>query len=165
MQIKSSIQALVGPRVKTHKLIGNERGGDIDRKDYVILSRTEDDRFPPRTLTMDVTVTHDRYGRTTQRTHGKLTVSFTGAPQFDGSLNNAPRIKITNYCQVYTYRSDPSVSLSVAVSTSVRIYDDLVRLFFLHAHRESSILARELPRNLSSFVFCELYARRILSTQ
>jgi hypothetical protein len=91
-------------------------------------------------------------------------VSFTGAPQFDGALNNAPRIKITNYRQVYTYRSDPSVSLSVAVSTSVRIYDDLVRLFFLHAHRESSILARELPRNLSSLVFCELHARRILST-
>ncbi len=26
----------------------------------------EDDRFPPRTLVMDVTMTHDRYGRTTR---------------------------------------------------------------------------------------------------
>jgi hypothetical protein len=53
----------VGHRVKTHGITpasGNERG-DIEIQDYVILSRGEDDRFPPRTLVMDVTMTHDRY--------------------------------------------------------------------------------------------------------
>ncbi len=57
----------VGHRVKTHRITPvavNERG-DIEIQDYVILSREEDDRFPPRTLVMDVTMIHDRYGRTT----------------------------------------------------------------------------------------------------
>ena len=75
----------VGHRVETHRITpaaGNERG-DIEIKDYVILSHGEDDRLPPHTLVMDVTMTHDRYGRTTQRTNGALThrVSSTGAPQ------------------------------------------------------------------------------------
>jgi hypothetical protein len=57
--------------------------------------------LPPRTLVMDVTMTHDRYGRTTQRTNGALThrVSSTGAPQVDGVLNNTSRIKIRHYRQ------------------------------------------------------------------
>ncbi len=48
----------VGHRVKTHGITldaGNERV-DIEIKDYVILPRGEDDRFPPRTLVMDVTI-------------------------------------------------------------------------------------------------------------
>ena len=51
----------VGHRVKTHKVTPvtvNERG-DIEIKDYVILPRGEDNRFPPRTLMMDVTMTQD----------------------------------------------------------------------------------------------------------
>ena len=57
-----------------------------------MLPRGEDDRLPPRTLVMDVTMTHDRYGRTTQHTNGALThrVFSTGAPQTDGVLNKAP---------------------------------------------------------------------------
>ncbi len=35
--------------------------------------------------------------------------------------------------------------MSVAVDTSGRIYDDFSRLLFLHAHREASVLADELP--------------------
>ncbi len=57
----------VGHRVKTHKVTpaaGNERG-DVEIKDYVILTRGEDNRLPPRTLIMEVTMTHDRYGRNT----------------------------------------------------------------------------------------------------
>ncbi len=54
------------------------------------LSRGEDDRFPPHTLVMDVTMTHDRNGRTTQRTNGTLT--------------HADRIQIRNYRQIYTLR-------------------------------------------------------------
>ncbi len=80
----------VGHRDKTHRTtpaVGNERG-DIEIKD-VILPRGEDDTLPPRTLVMDVTMTHDRCGRTTQRGNATLThrVSSTGAPQPDGTMN------------------------------------------------------------------------------
>ncbi len=65
----------VGHRVKTHRITpdpDNERG-DIEIQDYVFLPRGKDDRLPPRTLVMDVTMTHDRYGRTTQHTNGTIT--------------------------------------------------------------------------------------------
>jgi hypothetical protein len=86
----------VGHRVTTHKVTpatGNEHG-DIQIRDYVILTRGEDNRMSPRTLLMDVTMTHDHYGRTTHRTNGTLThgVSSTGSPQSDGALNNEARI-------------------------------------------------------------------------
>ena len=105
---------------------------------------------------MDVTMTHDRYGRATQYTNGALTnrVSSTGAPQSDGVLNTAGRNKIRHYRQIYADRPDPIVFLPVSVSTSGRVYDDFTRLFFLHAHREASISENYL-RNLNSFVFCE----------
>ncbi len=60
--------------LQTHKITpadDNERG-DIEIQDYVFLPHGEDDRIPPRTLVMDVTMTHDRYGRTTQYTNGAL---------------------------------------------------------------------------------------------
>jgi hypothetical protein len=73
--------------------------GDIEIQDYVILPRGEDDRLPPRTLVMDVTMTHDRYGRTTQYVNGSLShrVSSTGAPQSDGVLDKTVRTRIRNY--------------------------------------------------------------------
>ncbi len=83
-------------RVKTHRITpaaGNERG-DIEIKDYVILLHREDDRLTPRTLVMDVTMTHDLYGRVL--THR---VSSTGAPQPDGALNKAAKLKIRHYRQ------------------------------------------------------------------
>ena len=57
---------------------GNQHG-DIEIKDYVILPRGEDNSLPPRTLMMDVTMTHDHYGRgrTTQCTNRSLTLSHT----------------------------------------------------------------------------------------
>jgi hypothetical protein len=95
----------VGHRVKTHRITPttvNERG-DIEIKDYVILPHGEDDRLPPHTLVMDVTMTHHRYRRTTQCTNGTFThrVSSTGTPQSDGVLNNTTRIKIRHYRQRY----------------------------------------------------------------
>ena len=61
------------------------------------------------------------------------------------SLNNAARIKIRHYGQLYADRPDPNVFLLVTVSTSCRFYDVFVRLIFLHAYREASIFAGELP--------------------
>ena len=107
----------------------------------------EDDRIPPCTLVMDVTMTHDRYGRTTQHTNGALThrVPSTGAPQSDGALNKTVRMKIRHYRQIYSDSPDPIVFLSITVSTSGRVYEDFARLCFLHGHRETSILTGGLP--------------------
>jgi hypothetical protein len=79
------------------------------------LSPGEDDRLPPHTLVMDVTMTHDHYGRTTQRTNGDLThrVSSNGDPHPDGVFNNEDRIKIRHYRQIYVDRPDPIVFLPV----------------------------------------------------
>jgi hypothetical protein len=112
----------VGHRVKTHRktpAAGNERG-DIEIQDYVILPHGEDDSLPPRTLVMDVTMTHDRYGRTTQHTNGALThrISSTGTPHPDCALNKTVTMKIRDYRQMYVDRPDPIVFLSIVVSTS-----------------------------------------------
>ncbi len=118
----------VGHRVKTHRITfaaGNERG-DIEIKDYVILTRGEDDRLPPRTLVI--------------------------APQPDGALNKAARIEIRHYRQIYA-DSDPIVFLTITVRTSGRVYEDFARLIFLHTHREASILAGELPEESEQFRF------------
>jgi hypothetical protein len=101
----------VGHRVESHKVTpvtDNERG-DIEIRDYVLLTRGENNRIPPRTLLMDVTMIHARYGRTTQSTNGALThrASCTGGPQPDGVLNNVVRIKIRQYRQLYEDRPDP----------------------------------------------------------
>ncbi len=58
----------MGNKVKIHKITpatGKERG-DLEIKDYVILQKTKEqaDRLPPpRTLILDFTMTHPRYGR------------------------------------------------------------------------------------------------------
>ncbi len=119
------------------------------------MPRGEDDSFPPRPLVMDVTMTHDRYGRTTHHTNGALThrVSSTGAPQPDGVLNKASRMKIRHYRQIYTDGPDPIAFLPITVNTSGHVYEDLARLLFLHSHREASILAGELPEESEQFRF------------
>ena len=81
-------------KTETHKFApppGNERGY-IEIKDDLILSHGEDNRIPPHTLMMDVTMTHDHYERT--------------------------RINIRHHRQLHVDRSDPIVFLSVTVRTS-----------------------------------------------
>ena len=55
--------------------------------------------------------------------------------------------------QIYSDSPDPIVFLPVSVSTSGRVYDDFTRLLFLHAHREASVLAGELPEESEQFRF------------
>ena len=43
--------------------------------------------------------------------------------------------------------------MPVAVDTTGRIYEDFSRLLFLHAHREASALAYELPEESEQFRF------------
>ena len=100
-------------------------------------------------------MTHDRFRRSTQCTNGTHThrVSSTGDPQSDGTLKNAVSKKIRHYRQFYSDKSDPVIFLSVSVNTSGHIYEDFVRLLFLHAKREASILVGELPEESDQFRF------------
>ena len=43
--------------------------------------------------------------------------------------------------------------MPVAVDTSGRIYDDFLRLLFLYAHREVSVLANDIPEESGHFRF------------
>jgi hypothetical protein len=43
--------------------------------------------------------------------------------------------------------------MPVAVDTVVRIHEDFSRLLFLHAHREASALANEIPEESEQFRF------------
>ena len=43
--------------------------------------------------------------------------------------------------------------MPVAVDTAGRIYDDFLRLLFLHAHREASALANDIPEESGQFRF------------
>jgi hypothetical protein len=61
------------------------------------------------------------------------------------SFEQCDQNKDTVLWELYVDRSDPIVFLPVPVTTSGRVYDDFVRLFFFHTHRESSILTGELP--------------------
>jgi hypothetical protein len=81
-------------------------------------------------------------------------VSSTGDPQPDGALKKAARIKIRHYRQIYADRPDPVVFLPTVVSTSGRVYEDFTRMMLLqHAHRETRILAGELPEESEHFRF------------
>ena len=68
----------VGHRVKIHKITtttGKERGG-LELKDYVVLQNPQEqtDRLPPpRTLILDFTLTHTRFGRSQVHPIGQLT--------------------------------------------------------------------------------------------
>jgi hypothetical protein len=83
----------VGHRVKIHKftsVTGKERG-DIEIRDYVVLQKPQEHANclpPPRTLILDFTLTHTRYGRSIQHTTGQLTHTrrSDGVPEPDGAL-------------------------------------------------------------------------------
>ena len=110
---------------------------------------------PPRTLIMDFTLTHTRFGRSNVHPIGQLTHTrrSDGAPEPDGVLKTVARAKIIHYRQLYLNRPDPIAFMPVAVDTSGRIYDDFSRLLFLHAHREASGLANELLEESDQFRF------------
>ena len=68
-----------------------------------------------------------------------------GAPDPDGPLKTVTRVKILHYHQIYLDRPNPIIP--VTVDTSGRIYDDFIRLLFLHVHREASDLDNELQEH------------------
>ncbi len=60
---------------------------------------------------------------------------------------------ILHYRQVYIDRPEPIAFLPVAVDTSGRVYHDFSRLLFLHANRQASALANEIPKESDQFRF------------
>ena len=76
-----------------------------------------------------------------------------GAPEPDGALRVVDRKKILHYRQLYLDQPDPIAFMPVAVDTSGRIYDDFLRLLFLHAHREASSLGNDIPQESGHFRF------------
>jgi hypothetical protein len=130
----------------------------VEIRDYVILQKPRDltDCLPPpRTLILDFTLTHTRFGKSQLSSLGQLTHTrrTDGAPEPDGALRTVARAKIRHYRQLYINRPEPIAFMPVAVDTAGRIYDDFSRLLFLHAHREASVLANELPEESEQFRF------------
>jgi hypothetical protein len=77
----------------------------------------------------------------------------TRRPELDGALREVARKKILHYRQLYNNRPDHISFLPAAVDTTGRLYDDFSRLLFLHAHREASALATEIPEESGQFRF------------
>ena len=48
---------------------------------------------------------------------------------------------------------DPIAFIPSAVDTTERMYDEFIRLLFLHVHRETSALTNELPEESDQFRF------------
>ncbi len=84
----------------------NEETSRLLKNDYVVLSRGQDNCLPPHLLILDVTVTHDRYGRHEFPFHTNRnlthTVSSSGSPHPDGTLKKVVRKKIIHYSRLYT---------------------------------------------------------------
>jgi hypothetical protein len=119
-----------------------ESDGKMEKKEL------ETDRLPPpRTLILDFTMTHTRYDRSLSNLNGQLTNTrrSDGAPEPDGDIKTVDRKKILHYRQLYVDRPDPIAFMPVTLDTSGRIYDDFLRLLFLHAHRETSALENDIP--------------------
>jgi hypothetical protein len=141
----------VGHRVQIHNITpvrGKERG-DLEIKDNVVLQNPQEqvNRLPPRrTLTVDFTITHIRFGSSNLNTTGQLTHtrSLDGVPESDGTLKTVVRAKILNYGQIYLNRPDPISFMSVVVDTSGHIYDDFSRPLFFHTHREVVALVNKV---------------------
>jgi hypothetical protein len=79
-------------------------------------------------------MTHDWYGRSNLYPMGKL----TNTRHSDGAPHPSSR---------------PNCFYPLSVNTSDRLYDDFIRLLFLHADREESALTKELPEETDQFFF------------
>ncbi len=129
----------VGHRVKIHNITTatcKERG-DLEIKDYVVMQKPQPQANclpPPRTLIMDYTMTHIRFGRSHVHPMGQLTNirRSDGAPDPDGALKEVARIKIRHYRNLYLNRPDLMAFITLAVDTTGRLYEEFLRLMFLH---------------------------------
>ena len=149
----------MGHKVQIHKITpatGKERG-DLEIRDYVVLQKPQEQARlpPPRTLILDFTMTHPHIGRSHVHPSGQLTNTrrLDGVPEPDGDLKVVTRKKIIHYHQLYIDHPEPITFIPVPLDTSGRIYDDFLRLLFLHAHREALALANDIPEEFGHFRF------------
>ena len=128
----------------------------MEIKDYIVLQKPQADRLPPpHTLIMDYTMTHVRFGCSHVHPMGQLTNTrcSDGVPDPDADFKEVSRIKIRHYRNLYLNRPDPIAFIPLAMDTTGRMYDEFIRLLFLHAHREASALTNELPEESDQFRF------------
>ena len=118
--------------------------------------QTQDNRLPPpRTPIMDFTMTHVRFWCSHLYPMCQLTNTrrSDGSPDPDRDLKEVFKIKIRYYRNVYLNHPDPIVFIPLSVDTTRRLYDDFIRLMFLHCHREESTLTNGLSEESDQFRF------------
>ena len=115
---------------------GKERG-DLEIKDYVVLQKpqTQTNRLLSlHTLMMDyiplpILGLGDHICKLVQLTNTRRS---DGAPDPDMALKEVVRIKIRHYRNLYLNHPDPIDFIPLAVDTTGRLYDEFIRLLFLH---------------------------------
>ncbi len=86
-------------------------------------------------LVLDLRIAHDRFG---SRSDPSLNGHLHYPNDVDKSLNETVTDKIRKYRADYNNNPPTAVSfMSTDPSTSGRLHDEFVRLFFLQAHRET----------------------------
>ena len=100
-------------------------------------------------------MTHIRFGRSHLHPMVQLTNTrrADGDPDPDGAIKEVTRIKTRHYRNVYLNHPDPIVFIPLPADTTGHLYDEFIRLLFLHAHRETSALVNELPEESDQFRF------------
>ncbi len=100
-------------------------------------------------------MTHVRFGCSHFHPMGQLTNTrrSDGAPDPDTACKEVVRVKIRHYRNLYLNHPDPIVFIPLTVDTTGRMYDEFIRLLFLHTHREQSVLSNELPEESDQFRF------------
>ena len=108
---------------------------------------------------MGFTRTHVRFERSHLHHIGQIlqTRPSDGVSDPDVALlvKEEVRIETRHYRNIYFNRPDPILFLSpkLVVDTSGRLYDDVIRLTFLHDQSEESVLTNELWEESDQFRF------------
>ncbi len=98
---------------------------------------TVDNEAVPVSLVLDLRITHDRVGSSTDPT---LNGHLCYPNNLDQSLYDTTSDKIRKFRSDYNNRPPSPVSfMSVIVSTSGRLHSEFVRLLFLQSHRETDL--------------------------
>jgi hypothetical protein len=118
-------------KVKTQQVV-KSRGqhcGDINLAGYLV------NETGPVSLVLDLRISHDRVGSSTDPT---LNGHLRYPNNLDQSLNDADADKIRKYRADYNNNPPNTVSfMSDITSTSGRLHGEFVRLLFLQANRET----------------------------
>jgi hypothetical protein len=120
-------------KVKTQQVVKNrgQHCGDIELAGYLT------NEVVPVSLVMDLRITHDRVGSSSDPT---LNGHLKYPNNLDQSLNDTPPDTIRKYRADYNNRPPSAVSfMSDITSTSGRLHSEFVRLLFLQAPRETEL--------------------------